>query len=108
MHKIEPKIELDWVALRDSHLWLMLWDSEGVNKKLETIRGQLLKGHEVDAHTLGKLRGQIDGMEWLHRFVHEMAERQLKGDPVVENREQGRMVRRFGATVASALDRFRK
>lgn len=69
---------MDYAALRQNALWKELWDSDPVHKKVDALRNQLLNTSEVDAHTLGKLRGQLDALIWLRTLVDTLAEQQIQ------------------------------
>lgn len=69
---------MDFVALKKNPLWKDLWEEESLVSKIDSIKNQLLNTSEVDAHTLGKLRGQLDAFLWLRTLVEQMADRQMK------------------------------
>lgn len=69
---------MDWVALTKDPLWIELWASKEVNAKVESLRSNLLGGSETDPHAIGKMRGQLEGLGWLHRTVETMAKAQME------------------------------
>lgn len=69
---------MDYVALVNSSFWSEMWADENVAKKLAEIRNQLLTTAVVDPHTLGKLRGQMEALQWLKTRMEAMAEQQMK------------------------------
>ncbi len=69
---------MDFVALKKDPLWKELWSDEAVNAKTDALKNALLNTSEADAHTLGKLRGQLEAFNWLRTLVDSMAERQMR------------------------------
>lgn len=69
---------MDYVGLVNSPLWAELWQDKIVTLKVEAIRNQLFNTAVTEPHTLGELRGQLKGLQWLKATVEAMAEQQMK------------------------------
>lgn len=68
---------MDYVALHTHPLWKELWQSDLITEKVEAIKRQLLNDSVTDAHTLGKLRGQLDALAWLKHRIEAEAKLQM-------------------------------
>lgn len=68
---------MDYAALRRDPLWEELWNSKEIRDKVELLQKNLMTGSITDAHTLGKMRGKLEGLLELKQLVDTMAEKQL-------------------------------
>lgn len=88
---------MNWSALERDPLWQELWQSKEVQEMVEAIRAKLLRGSDVDPHTIGLLRGQLAAFDRLRMLVTAKAnkERELELVPAPEQKRRLAGIRRL-------------
>lgn len=71
---------MDWRALHSHPLWQELWETEEVKSRRAALVNGLLRGKETDPHTIGKLRGQLTGLDQIRALVENMAKAESAAD----------------------------
>ena len=79
---------MDWSALHNNELWRSLWESEEIGKRVGEIERQLQETPITDAHTLGKMRGQLEVYRKLPEMVRVYAEVQDRGRSIASEPDE--------------------